>query len=212
MIGDESIVSASPAAPAQVRAVSVELPSAADLIGAIPSAERTLSFLRHGEGLVGWGEHARITTKGPEAAAEIAAWFDAVVADLAVTDEVKVPGSGPVAFVSLGFDDSDESVAIVPAVVLGLRGTVAFSTVIGNPGLLEPSPIQSPGRIRYADAGLSVTGFTSAVRSATARIRLSGTSGAPPLQKVVLAHDLEATAAFPVTRRRTRPAAPAGAT
>jgi menaquinone-specific isochorismate synthase len=194
-------VSASPAAPAQVRAVSHLLPASVDLIGSVPGAHGTLSFVRHGEGLVGWGEHARMTTHGPGAAEKIRSWFETVVADLAVTDEVRLPGSGPVAFVSLGFDDTDESVAVVPAVVLGIRGKVAFSTVIGTPGLVEPVALRAPGRIRYSDASLSVAGFTSAVRSATAQIRRSGRDGLPALQKVVLAHDLEATAEFDVDER-----------
>ena len=190
-----SIVSASPAAPAQVRAITRVLPVSVDLVAALPAARGGLSFLRNGEGLVGWGEHARMTTKGPDAASEIRAWFDALVADLAVTDDVGLPGSGPIAFVSLGFDDSDESVAIVPAIVIGVRSGVAFSTVIGAGELSEPSPIGAPGRISYCDASLSVAGFTSAVSAATTRIADG------ELDKVVLAHDLEAIAEHDVDER-----------
>lgn len=181
------IVSASPAAPAQVRAISRLLPAPVDLVSIAPTAQGALSFHRAGEGLVGWGEHARTTVTGPHAAAEIQAWFDAVTADLSVVDDVGLPGSGPIAFVSLGFDDRDVSVAVVPAVVVGVRDGVAFTTVIGNPGLARPTPVQPPGRVTYADSGLSVTGFTSAVAAATARIN------AGEFDKVVLAHDLEAT-------------------
>jgi menaquinone-specific isochorismate synthase len=188
-------VSASPAAPARIRATSRLLPVPHDLISIAPSATGALSFLRDGEGLIGWGEHARITTAGPEAATEIRAWFDAVVADLSVSDPVGLPGSGPIAFVSLGFDDTDVSVAIVPAVVVGVRDGIAFSTVIGEPGLGEPMPVQAPGNISYSDASMSVAGFTSAVATATARIR------AGELSKVVLAHDLEATTQYEVDER-----------
>jgi len=194
-------VSAFPAAPAQVRAVSRLLPAPVDLVGAIPSADGALSFLQGGEGLVGWGEHARITVQGPGAAGKIRTWFESVVADLAVSDDAGLPGSGPVAFVSLGFDDTDVSVAVVPAMVLGVRGGVAFSTVIGAPGLSEGSPVQAPGRISYSDATLSVAGFASAVHAATVRIKAGAADGRPALQKVVLAHDLEATAERPVDQR-----------
>jgi menaquinone-specific isochorismate synthase len=187
-------VSASSVAPVQVRAVSCLLPAAADLVAALPVPVGTLSFVQDGQGLVGWGEYARLSVSGPDAGSQIQRWFDAVVAELAISDEVSQPGSGPVAFVSLGFDDQDESVAIVPAVVLGMRAGVAFSTVIGDPGLTDHVPVTSPGRVSYSDGTLSVAGFTSAVAAATARIREDAArNGVDRLQKVVLAHDLEAT-------------------
>lgn len=201
-------MSASPVAPVHVRAVSRLLPAAVDLVAALPVPTGTLSFVQDGQGLVGWGEHARLTVRGPDAGARIQRWFAAVVADLAVTDEVSLPGSGPVAFVSLGFDDRDLSVAVVPAVVLGMRAGVAFSTVIGDPGPTDQTPVTSPGRVSYADGALSVAGFTSAVATATSRIRASRAAGRAPgdslgegLQKVVLAHDLEATTEYEVDER-----------
>ena len=195
-------MSASPAAPAQVRVVSRLLPAAVDLVAALPVPTGSLSFVQDGQGLVGWGEYARLTVSGPDAGAQIQQWFSTVAAGLAVSDEVRVPGSGPVAFVSLGFDDRDESVAVVPAVVLGMRDGVAFSTVIGDPELTDHLPVTPPGRVSYSDGTLSVAGFTSAVASATARIRADrARGGSDRLQKVVLAHDLEATTEYAVDER-----------
>jgi menaquinone-specific isochorismate synthase len=57
------------------------------------------------------------------------------------------------------------------------------------------APVSGPGRVSYADAALSVAGFTTAVTAATGRIR------AGELEKVVLAHDLEATTARDVDER-----------
>ncbi len=197
-------MSASPVAPAQVRAVSRLLPAVVDLVAALPVPTGTLSFVQDGQGLVGWGEYARLTASGPDAGAQIQRWFHSIVAELAISDEVSQPGSGPVAFVSLGFDDRDVAVAVVPAVVLGVRNGRAFSTVIGDPGLTDPAPVTVPGRVRYSDGTLSVAGFTSAVATATARIR-TDRAGADPagraLQKVVLAHDLEATTENAVDER-----------
>ncbi len=190
------IVSVSPAAPAQVRATTRLLADApADLVTAAPASTGTLCFLHNGDGLLGWGVHASTAVAGPGAAAAIKEWFDEQTAELAVADDVGIPGSGPVAFVSLGFDDSDISVAVIPALLLGRRDGVTFSTVIGAPGLTTPSPIRPPGRISYSDASLSVAGFTSAVAVATARI------AAGELEKVVLAHDLAATTENEVDER-----------
>ena len=63
--------------------------------------------MRNGTGFVGWGVHQRFTATGPDAARQIQDWFAEVSAGLRIEDSVGVRGSGPVAFVSLGFDDDD---------------------------------------------------------------------------------------------------------
>jgi menaquinone-specific isochorismate synthase len=185
-----------------------------DLIGSLARPTGALCFVGGGDGFAGWGVHRRFTATGPDAAARIQDWLADVAAELQVDDPVGVPGTGPIAFVSLGFDDSDVAVAVVPEVVLGRRDGIGFSTVIGpsidgagitgtgitgagttGTALPRPMAVRSPGRVSYADAELSVAGFTSAVITATARIR------AGELEKVVLAHDLEATTARPIDER-----------
>jgi menaquinone-specific isochorismate synthase len=171
-----------------------------DLIDSLARPTGALCFVRGGDGFAGWGVHRRFTATGPAAAARIQDWLADVAAEMQVDDPVGVPGTGPIAFVSLGFDDSDVAVAVVPEVVLGRRDGTSFSTVIGPGGLdgtplPRPMAVRSPGRVSYADAELSVAGFTSAVTTATARIR------AGLLEKVVLAHDLEATTTRPIDER-----------
>lgn len=191
-------MSASPA-PARVPATAhtrVLETAPAGLLSALPAPSGTLAFVEDGDGLAGWGEYARITTTGADAARTIGEWFTTTVAELDVRDEVGVAGTGPIAFVSLGFDDTDTSVAVIPTVLLGRRDGVAFLTTIGDtPALVDPEPITSPGPVSYSDAGLSATAFAAAVASATARIR-RGEAG-----KVVLAHGLQANAARPLDER-----------
>jgi menaquinone-specific isochorismate synthase len=212
-----ALVTAVPTTRLAVTAVSQRVEAPADLLSALARPTGTLCFLRAGSGLVGWGVHERISATGPNAAEQIQQWFADVCAGLRVEDAVGLPGSGPVAFVSMGFDDDDVSVAVVPTTVLGNAAGTAFITRIGtadtippvagsaerngaavttgNGGVPRKTPVKSPGRVSYADAELSVAGFTTAVAAATARIR------AGELQKVVLAHDLEATTARPVDER-----------
>ena len=202
-----------------VTAVSERVDAPADLLSALAGPTGSLCFLRRGSGLVGWGVHERFSTTGPDAAQQIQQWFSDVCAGVSVQDEVGLPGTGPVAFVSLGFDDDDVSVAIVPTTILGSTGGTTFVTRIGradggddqapgvapagrggaasriNGGSQRRVPVKSPGRVSYADAELSVAGFTTAVTAAAARIK------AGELQKVVLAHDLEATTAREVDER-----------
>jgi menaquinone-specific isochorismate synthase len=171
--------------------------SSAALISQLPRPTGSVCFVRGGQGLVGWGEHARYTTTESGAAGRIQEWFDEVRAGLRVSDPIGEPGTGPVAFVSLGFDDSDVAVAVIPQVVVGRTAADGFVTRIGAAGSagLPVAPVRTPGRISYADADLSVAGFTTAVAAATERIRRG------ELEKVVLAHDLVATADRPVDER-----------
>lgn len=173
--------------------------SSADLLALLPAPTGSVCFVRGERGLVGWGVHARFTTTGAGAAGRVQEWFDEVSAGLQVDDPVGGPGTGPIAFVSLGFDDADVAVAVVPQVVVGRSGGGGFVTRIAaadaRPAAAAPEPVRPPGRISYADAELSVAGFTTAVLAATERIRRG------ELAKVVLAHDLVATAERPVDER-----------
>jgi menaquinone-specific isochorismate synthase len=172
----------------------------AALLSRLPRPTGSVCFVRGGYGLVGWGVHARYTTTGPGAAGRIQEWFDEVRTSLRVADPIAEPGTGPLAFVSLGFDDADVAVAVVPQVLVGRSAAGDFVTRIGT-GSPEATtaptvePVRSPGRISYADADLSVAGFTTAVAAAADRIRRG------ELEKVVLAHDLVATADRPVDER-----------
>ncbi len=173
--------------------------STAALLARLPGPTGSVCFVRGGHGLVGWGQHARFTTTGPGAAARVQEWFDEVRAGLRVADPIGEPGTGPLAFVSLGFDDADVAVAVVPQVVVGRSAAGGFLTRIGADDSTAPAPtvkpVRTPGRISYADADLSVAGFTTAVAAAAERIRRG------ELEKVVLAHDLVATAERPVDER-----------
>ncbi|HEY5882767.1 MAG TPA: isochorismate synthase [Nakamurella sp.] len=199
-------MTASPTTRLVASAVTERMDRPKGLISRLPRPTGSVCFVRGdrgGErGFVGWGVHARFTATGPDAASRIQEWFDELRAGLTVTDSVDEPGTGPLAFVSLGFDDPDVAVALVPQVVVGRTADTTFITRIGPAGgtasavgLPVPAPVRAPGRVSYADAELSVAGFTSAVTAAAGRIRRG------ELDKVVLAHDLVATAERPIDER-----------
>ena len=78
---------------ASVRVVSKELTGEiAPLLQRLPA--NPITFLRHGEGIVGLGEHAHLTATGASRFAELSAAWLALVAEAEVTDEVNLPGSG----------------------------------------------------------------------------------------------------------------------
>ncbi len=181
-----------------VRTVEIEDPGA--LLERLPSAGG-LAWVRDGEGLVGWGEAARVSLAGHERFSRAQRWWARFCADLVVEDEVGVPGSGPVAFASFAFDSRPgDSVLVVPRVVLGRRGGRAWLTVTGDVDPAESAvrpvaaPVQ-PSGVRWSEGSRPVTAWQAAVAEAIRRI------GRGEIDKVVLARDLVATAEEPVDVR-----------
>ena len=188
----------SPAAAART-VTTVRSDTAAELVDLLPSGGG-LSWVRNGEGLVGWGEAARLEVTGPRALADAAAWWDEYTAGLDVDDELGVPGSGPVVFGSIAFDPvAGTSVFVVPEVVAGRRGGVGWITAIGTAPLLPERVPRGNGptpRLRYADGALDPASWCAAVADAVGRI------DAGELAKVVLARDLLASSDVPLEPRR----------
>jgi len=172
--------------PTRVRSVPVADPG--PLLDRLPRSG-SLCWLRGGDGLVAWGEAARIEVRGPERFEAAAAWWADLLAGAEVDDLVGVAGSGPVAFGSFTFDDGPQgSVMIMPRVVVGRRGGAAWVTTVG-PDVVDVltagvEPVEPVGAVRYADGSRSVRSWESAVTRAVGRIR------AGDLDKVVLARDL----------------------
>jgi menaquinone-specific isochorismate synthase len=182
-----------------VRTVPVTGAAAAeDLITHLPHPE-ALAWIRHGEGLVGWGEAARLVLPGgQDRLARARTWLASVFATATVDDPLRVPGSGPVAFGSFTFDSkSGDSVLIVPRVVVGRRDGVTWYTTIGD----HPEPLAlvrpptAPSGVRWSDGEVNAPRHMRAVAAAVERIR------AGHLSKVVLARDMIAVADAPIDPR-----------
>src|SRR5215475_1296298 len=110
---------------------TVRVTEPGDLLDQLPSPAAS-AWIQQGDGLVGWGEAARLTLPaGVDRFAAGEKWLTELFETACVTDEVEVPGTGPVAFGSFTFDPaSDGSVLIIPAVVLGRRSGIAWRTTI----------------------------------------------------------------------------------
>lgn len=168
------------------------------LLDMLPSPRGVLAWVRAGEGLVAWGEVARVCTDGPYRFARAQDWWNSFCAQLDTRDEVGLPGSGPVAFASLAFDDSPgSSVLIVPRVVVGHRDGTTWVTEFQTGVATGPVvPVRRPRGLRYSDGELPVAAWREAVARAVSRMR----DGSAPA-KVVLAHDLLAVADEPLDPR-----------
>jgi len=180
-----------------VRTVRLDVEEATRLLDLVP-ADRPVSWLRRGDGLVGWGVAAEVRTHGATRFADADKWWRETTARATVHDEVHEPGTGPVAFGTFAFaDEPGDSVLVVPQVVVGRRGDVAWLTTVDAPApdLVEADLPAAPTDVSFADGALNGEQWMSVVADAVARI------GRGDLEKVVLARDLVATCSEPVDVR-----------
>ncbi|MBL0746080.1 isochorismate synthase [Nocardioides baculatus] len=184
------------AAPLVVRTVPVDLADL-PLLDLLPEQDH-VSWLRRGEGLVGWGVAARLDTSGPTRFSDAVKWWSETIARADVVDTVGEPGSGPVCFGAFAFaDDPGDSVLVIPEVVVGLRGDRAWLTTVSvdAPELQPATAARPPVGLTFSDGARNGEEWMSVVADAVGRI----TSGA--LEKVVLARDLIATTDEPLDVR-----------
>ena len=187
-------------APERLAVRTIPVPDPGDLVAQFRQ-EAGVAWVHHGDGLVGWGETARITLPAGEdrfTAGE--KWLRALFDGAQVDDQVAEPGCGLVAFGSFTFDSaSDGSMLVVPATIIGRRDGRSWLTTItpaGRPApppagpapQAPPDPLSTTGELRWHDGSLSAPEWERAVAAAVTRIR------AGQLGKVVLARDLYATA------------------
>jgi len=198
--------SAAAPVPALVaRTVAIDDPGALlSLLPATIGPDRVTSWVRRGEGLVGWGRALEFRAGGPGRFAEAQAWWQSVMEHAVVRDDLSLPGSGPVAFGSFSFsaDSPAGAVLLVPEVLVGHRGSRWWLTTIGVdshlPGTLTPSvasPPVAPQDVTFADGALSGAQWSTVVARALERIN----SG--EMDKVVLARDLVVDASSAIDPR-----------
>ncbi|GIG36047.1 isochorismate synthase [Cellulomonas pakistanensis] len=194
--------------PLVVRTVPLDAPD--DLLSLLPE-DAPLTWVRRGDGLVGWGEAARVEVGGASRFADAERWWQGVVGHAVVRDEVGLPGTGPVAFGSFAFDSRSAAggVLVVPRVVVGRRDGHAWLTVVETAGTLGAAPdwslvarhvagltpVRAPGPVAYASGAVEAEDWPAVVARGVAAIR----SG--ELDKVVLARDEVATTAEPLDVR-----------
>jgi len=180
---------------------TVAVPDSGDLLAQLPQPDAG-AWVHRGAGLAGWGEAARITLPaGEDRFTTGEKWLRDLFDAADVDDQVRVRGSGPVAFGTFTFDASSEgSVLIIPRTVLGRDGRGrAWRTTVTGPGQpAGPEPVTVPdplSNVRWHDGSLPAPQWEQAVAAAVAAIK------AGRLRKVVLARDLYATAEEPIDPR-----------
>jgi menaquinone-specific isochorismate synthase len=187
---------------------TIAVPDTGDVLAGLPAPD-VVCWVRRGSGMAGWGEAARVTLpSGEDRFTAGEKWLRSVFDAARVRDEVRVRGTGPVAFGTFTFDPScDGSVLVVPRVLRGRdgRGRAWLTTVTPPGGTVADHaavPEQPPMGVRWHDGSLSAPQWEQAVARAVAVIRERGEDPeGNALRKVVLSRDLYATAAGPIDAR-----------
>lgn len=194
------IESARPARRLVARTVRIEDPG--DLTTLLPPDVSPLTWLRHGDGFVGWGDAYSLRLSGPSRFEDADAEWSGIRDRAIVRGADGLPGGGLIAFGSFAFADDDVSILTVPSVLVGRIGDQAWMTTVGDqdrlPARLRPRPQPrppSPRNLVFADGSRSGPSWMRAVAGAVARVNDG------ELDKVVLARDVLARAAEPVDLR-----------
>ena len=185
-------------APLQVRTRPLDDPG--NLFSLLPSGD-AVTWVRNGEGMVGWGVAASLEVSGTERFSRAQRWWSRLCATASIDDTVAMPGTGPVAFASFAFDpEPGNSIIIVPRVLIGRRRGQSWITVIGSEGdprteLRAVSVPKQPTNVQWTEGTRSSGQWQQAVDEAIARIDRR------ELDKVVLARDVFATVEGPLDSR-----------
>ena len=152
--------------------------------------ELSTSWLRDGDGLIGFGEWRTTSVFGPNRFSDARTWWHQQLANLLIQNSVHGSGTGPLLFTSFAFDESQESRLVIPEVVIGQKSGKSWITWIGSdhqPSVEVRTNSTNSGEIKWSSGALSDEKWKAQVFKAVELIKAGN------LEKVVLARDLIAT-------------------
>ena len=183
--------------PSLTPVTTVRLGEHLPLLELLPKGEN-FSWVRGGDGVIGWGIHASTTVKGPNRFNDARTWWHSQLEKFAITNNVQGSATGPILFTSFSFSPDEESVLVIPKVIVGMNSGISWITWIGSdsqPQLLDSTDKVSNPTLTWKNDEQASEHWITRVAQAVARIH----SG--DIEKVVLARDLTATAAQPIDER-----------
>jgi len=160
--------------------------------------ELSASWIRGGDGLIGFGEWKSTSVKGKNRFVDARKWWHEQLATLKIQNTVHGSGTGPILFTSFAFDPAEESKLVIPELVIGKRGDKSWITWIGDKNqpaisILENSKLI--GEVIFEAGALSDSEWKNRVASAVKKIKNGD------LEKVVLARDLIGKSAEVISKR-----------
>lgn len=159
---------------------------------------KPLSWVRSGEGLVAWGSYATTKVSGKDRFEKARAWWHQHLEKFSISNSVHGSGTGPILFTSFSFDREDESILVIPEVIVGSKAGKSWVTWIGEkpqPTLSHSAPTFAPNTFSFQAGSLSETDWKERVAQAITRIETLD------VDKVVLARDIRAIASHSIEPR-----------
>ena len=180
------------------RITTVRLGTHLPLLELLPDSESAsaLTWVRNGEGLVGWGAFKSTKVKGPNRFEMARQWWHQQLDDFEIENELHGPGTGPILFTSFSFDEEEESELVIPKVIVGVRNQSTWITWIGDdpqPKLPERSSQGTISKVTWANSDANA--WKTKVNEAIKVIQSNS------LDKVVLARELIAESDAPIDIR-----------
>ena len=165
-----------------------------ELLGEHPALESiatkldlTASWIRGGDGLIGFGEWKSTSVKGKTRFIDARKWWHEQLTTLKIQNSVHGSGTGPILFSSFAFDPAEESKLVIPEVIIGKRGDKSWITWIGDKNQPTISKLENSkvsGEVIFESGALTESEWKDRVASAVTKIKNGD------LEKVVLARDL----------------------
>ena len=176
-----------------------------ELLGEHPALELitteldlTASWIRGGDGLIGFGEWKSTSVKGKNRFVDARKWWHEQLVTLKIQNTVHGSGTGPILFTSFAFDPAEESKLVIPELVIGKRGDKSWITWIGDknqPSISILGNSKSIGEVIFEAGALSDLEWKNRVASAVTKIKNGD------LEKVVLARDLIGKSTEAISKR-----------
>ena len=176
-----------------------------ELLGEHPALEQiatdldlTASWIRGGDGLIGFGEWRSTSVKGKNRFVDARKWWHEQLAALKIENSVHGSGTGPILFTSFAFDSAEESKLVIPQFIIGKRGDKSWITWIGEngaPAIAQFKNLKATGDVTFEAGALSDSEWKERVAKAVSKIKNGD------LEKVVLARDLIAKNTEAISKR-----------
>jgi menaquinone-specific isochorismate synthase len=158
----------------------------------------TTTWIRSGDGLIGFGEYKKIELTGEDRFEKAKAWWQIQLSEFKIQNNVHGSGTGPILFGSFSFDPNEKSILVIPKIILGKKAGKSWVTWIGDntqPNFSTLSKSLPSGEITWSDGALSESQWKDQVGFAVDSIKQN------KLEKVVLARDQVAASTVAINTR-----------
>lgn len=168
------------------------------LTSVVNELDLTTTWIRSGDGLMGFGEYKKIELTGEDRFEKAKAWWQTQLSEFKIQNNVHGSGTGPILFGSFSFDPNEKSILVIPKIILGKKAGKSWVTWIGNdtqPNFSTISNSLPSGEITWSNGALSESQWKDQVSFAVDSIKQN------KLEKVVLARDQVAASTVAINTR-----------